>query len=57
MKQYKVQLSSEERRELQKMISTGVAPARKLTRARILLKADAGLTKTEVSQAVSVSIN
>ena len=57
MKRYKVQLSKEERTGLQKLISTGVAPARKLTRARILLKVDEGLTKTKVSQALDVSIN
>lgn len=57
MKRYKVHLSNEERTELQKLISSGVAPARKLTRARILLKVDEGLTKTEVSQALDVSIN
>lgn len=57
MKRYKVQLSREERTGLQKLISAGVAPARKLTRARILLKVDEGLTKTEVSQALDVSIN
>jgi hypothetical protein len=49
MKRYKVQLNSKERTELQKLISAGIAPARKLTRARILLKVDEGLTKTEVS--------
>ncbi len=57
MKRYQVQLTSEERNWLQKLISTGVAPARKLTRARILLKVDEGLTKTEVSQVLDVSIN
>jgi len=57
MKRYKVQLRSKERTELQKLISAGVASARKLTRARILLKVDAGLTKTEVSQALDVSLN
>lgn len=57
MKRYQVQLNSEERTELQKLISSGVASARKLTRARILLKVDEGLTKTEVSQALDVSIN
>ncbi len=57
MKRYQVQLNSEERNWLQKLISTGVAPARKLTRARILLKVDEGLTKTEVSQVLDVSIN
>lgn len=57
MKRYKVQLSSQERKELEKLISSGVAPARKLTRARILLRVDEGLTKTEVSQVLDVSIN
>jgi transposase len=57
MKRYKVQLSSEERKELEKLISSGVAPARKLTRARILLKVDEGLKKTEVSRVLDVSIN
>jgi transposase len=57
MKRYKVQLSSQERTGLEKLISAGAAPARKLTRARILLKVDEGLTKTEVSRALDVSIN
>jgi transposase len=57
MKRYKVQLNSKERTELQKLISAGVASARKLTRARILLKVDEGMTKTEVSQALDVSLN
>jgi transposase len=57
MKRYKVQLTREEREELQKLISSGVATARKLTRARILLKVDAGLTKTEISRALDVTIN
>ena len=57
MKRYEVQLSREERNWLQKLISAGIAPARKLTRARILLKVDEGLTKTEVSQVLDVSIN
>lgn len=57
MKRYKVQLTREEREQLQKLISSGVATARKLTRARILLKVDAGLRKTEISQALDVTIN
>ena len=57
MKRYKVELGSEERTGLQKLISAGVAPARKLTRARILLKVGEGLTKSEVSQALDVSLN
>jgi transposase len=57
MKRYKVVLTKEEREQLEKLISSGIAPARKLVRARILLKVDEGLTKTEVSQALDVSIN
>jgi transposase len=57
MRRYKVQLTKEERKQLQKLISSGVAPARKLTRARILLKVDVGLTKTEISQTLDVTIN
>jgi hypothetical protein len=37
---YFVYLTSEERSNLEKLISSGNAPARKLTRARILLKSD-----------------
>lgn len=39
---YRVMLSEEERAELRGMVGTGVAPARTLTRARILLKANHG---------------
>ena len=41
-KRYVVTLDSEERVELQKMVSSGKGAARKLTHARILLLADAG---------------
>jgi transposase len=41
-KKYLVQLTEEEREYLHKLISSGTAPARKLNRARILLKADVG---------------
>jgi hypothetical protein len=40
-KKHRVVLSSEQRRELARLISTGEAPARRLAHARILLKADA----------------
>ena len=40
---YKVTLTGEERTELEVLISAGKSAARKLCRARILLKADAGL--------------
>jgi transposase len=57
MRRYKVHLTKEERIELQNLISSGVAPARKLTRARILLKVDEGLTKIEISRALDVTNN
>jgi len=57
MKRYKVILTQAERQQLEKLISSGIAPARKLTRARILLIVDAGQTKTEVSQVLDVTIN
>jgi transposase len=41
-KKYLVELSEQQREYLYKLISSGSAPARKLNRARILLKADIG---------------
>src|SRR5829696_5765757 len=41
-KKYLVELSELEREYLHKLISSGTAPARKLNRARILLKVDVG---------------
>jgi hypothetical protein len=40
MKRYKVHLIDTEHTEFQKLVPSGVAPARKLTRPRILLKVD-----------------
>lgn len=40
--QYRVELPSEQRARLEKLISSGTAPAQHLTHARILLKADKG---------------
>ena len=42
MKKYKVTLTGDERRELHGMIAAGKAAAKRLTHARVLLKADAG---------------
>ena len=41
MKKYQVTLTAEERQQLQALIATGKAAAKKLAHARILLKADA----------------
>jgi transposase len=59
-KKYPVILSDTERDELKRLIATGTAPARKLTHARILLKADesaegAGWVDEKVADAVEVS--
>jgi len=53
-KKYIVNLAEEERRELEALISSGAEKARKLTRARILLKADEGWTDTAISEALDV---
>ena len=58
-KKYKVTLTSEERQRLQQMVRSGQTPARTLTRARVLLKADcgegrAGSTDQQISEAVEV---
>jgi transposase len=58
---YKVTLTDDERSLLQQMIATGTGKARKLTHARILLKADVsdsgpGWMDEQISQAVEVSL-
>ena len=40
---YVVRLTADHRRQLEQMVSSGKHPARVLTRARVLLKADAGI--------------
>ena len=60
MKVYRVKLTSEERRQLQELLSKGTAAARTLTHARILLKADEGmdgprLTDDEIAEALEVN--
>jgi transposase len=59
-KKYPVMLSESEREELKQLIAAGTAPARKLTHARILLKADQspqgpGWVDERVAEAVEVS--
>ena len=59
-KKYPVILSETEREEVKRLIAAGTAPARKLTHARILLKADqspegAGWVDEKVAEAVEVS--
>jgi transposase len=56
-KKYIVTLTKEERRRLEQMLSGGEEKVRKLTRARILLKADEGWTDESISDALDVSIS
>lgn len=49
---YAVDLSADERAELNALLSSGTHKSRVLTRARCLLHADDGLTDAQVSQAV-----
>jgi len=56
MKKYKVSLTAEEREELHKMVKTGKSAAYKISRARILLKADEGWTDEDIMKALEVSI-
>ena len=51
-KQHIVDLSEDERAELESFVSSGVHKAEDITRARILLKADDGATDAEISRAV-----
>ena len=53
-KVYEVKLGSSERDHLENLVSTGEEKARKLTRARILLKADEGWRDEVISQALDV---
>ena len=55
-KTYTVELLQSERDHLENLVSTGVEKARKLTRARILLKADEDWTDEAISQALDVGM-
>jgi transposase len=55
-KKHIVDLSGEERRTLEWFISTGEHKAEDITRARILLKADEGLTDAEICEHLDCSI-
>ena len=56
MKKYIIELSAEERHELQRLLRSGKTAARKATRARILLKADDGLSDEQIAEEVSTSV-
>ncbi len=53
---YTVNLTDDERAELQQLVRSGRTPARRLVRARVLLKADAGLADIEVAAHVGVGV-
>ncbi len=55
-KVYQVQLTDEERDHLSRIIARGEEKARKLTRARILLKADENWTDEQISTALDVGL-
>jgi transposase len=55
-KKYVVDLSAEERTTLEQLLQGGKSSARKLTRARILLQADEGLTDEEIATALDVGL-
>ena len=61
---YLVKLSADEREHLQRLVHSGTAPARKITRARILLKADRGahsqgppLIDRDIAEALDSSVS
>jgi transposase len=56
MAKYVVTLDSEEREMLQNMINSGTERARKLTNARILLKAHGGWKDEDICKALDVGI-
>lgn len=54
---YVVNLTEDERALLQQEVRSGRASARRLARARVLLKADEGLSDPEVAAAVDVGLS
>ncbi len=53
---YTVRLGQEEREQLQQLIRGGKSPARKMARARILLKTDVGWSAPKVAEALDISV-
>ena len=56
MKKYLVALTAAERHELVQLTRSGKTAVRKLTRARILLKADEGLSDEEIAEEAGTSV-
>jgi hypothetical protein len=62
VKRYVVRLSADERERLEALIGTGKSPAQRLTKARILLKADVspagpGWSDSEIVEALETSVS
>ena len=55
IKKYIVKLSQDEKEQLRKLVASGTHSARKLNRARVLLKADEGWTDGSIVKALDVS--
>ncbi len=55
-KKYHVDLTADERATLEQMLRRGKHAARRLTRARVLLKAADGLHDNQIAEAVSTSV-
>ncbi len=55
-KQYQIQLTDEERKELKSLVESGRRLAKKITRARILLLADTGKTDKEIAESLQICI-
>ena len=53
---YTVRLSQTEREQLQQLIRSGKSPARKIARARILIKTDEGWSAPKVAEALDLSV-
>ena len=53
---YVVELTDEQRQGLERVVNRGRESARKITRARILLKADEGEPDEEIAQALGVEL-
>lgn len=55
VKRYHVQLTSDDRQQLEQLVSRGKSAARVITRARILLKAAEGATDEQIVDALGTS--
>jgi len=55
-KQFHIQLTDEERKDLRRLVESGRKLARKITRARILLLADAGKKDREIADTLEVTV-